>query len=31
MMTLNDISYDGVEADAMINYNSSFGKICTGE
>jgi hypothetical protein len=27
----NDIAYDGIEADASINYNSSFGKICTGE
>ena len=27
----NDIAYDGIEGDAAINYNSSFGKICTGE
>ena len=30
-MTSNDISYGGVESDAAINYNSSFGKIYTGE
>lgn len=28
---MNDIAYDGVESEAAINYNSSFGKICTGE
>ncbi len=27
----NDISYDGIEADAAISYNPSFGKIYTGE
>lgn len=27
----NDVSYDGVEADAALNYNPTFGKICTGE
>ena len=31
METANDIGYDGVEGDAALNYNSSFGKICTGE
>jgi hypothetical protein len=31
MMNSNDICYDGVESDAAINYNPSFGKICTGE
>lgn len=30
-MNSNDISYDGIESDAAINYNPSFGKICTGE
>lgn len=27
----NDISYDGVDPDTALNYNPSFGKICTGE
>ena len=31
MQSSNDISYDGVEADAVLSYNSTFGKICTGE
>jgi hypothetical protein len=28
---MNDIAYEGVESEAAINYNASFGKICTGE
>jgi hypothetical protein len=31
MENSNDIAYDGIEAEAAMNYNSSFGKICTGE
>jgi hypothetical protein len=31
LMSINDTAYDGVESDAIVNYNSSFGKICTGE
>eukprot|EP00347_Sterkiella_histriomuscorum_P011398 403372611 len=31
MMNSNDVSYDGIDADSAINYNPSFGKICTGE
>jgi hypothetical protein len=27
----NDVAYDGVETESALNYNSSFGKICTGE
>ena len=26
-----DVSYDGVPASAALNFNSSFGKISTGE
>jgi hypothetical protein len=29
--SMNDIAYDGVESEAALNYNASFGKICTGE
>jgi hypothetical protein len=28
---MNDISYDGIDSEAALNYNASFGKICTGE
>ena len=31
MENLNDVAYDGVETEAAVNYNPSFGKICTGE
>ena len=31
LLNSNDVSYDGVDSDAAINYNPSFGKICTGE
>ena len=31
MLNSNDICYDGIESDEALNYNSSFGKICTGE
>ena len=31
LLNANDINYDGVETDAALTYNSSFGKICTGE
>ena len=27
----HDIAYDGIETDCALSYNSSFGKICTGE
>lgn len=27
----NDIAYDGIDAESALAYNSSFGKICTGE
>jgi hypothetical protein len=30
-MNANDISYDGIDSDSALNYNPSFGKICTGE
>ena len=29
--TANDISYDGIDSESALNYNSSFGKIFTGE
>lgn len=31
LQNANDINFDGVDADAALNYNPSFGKICTGE
>ncbi|CDW87010.1 UNKNOWN [Stylonychia lemnae] len=31
MMNSNDITCDGIDIDSAINYNPSFGKICTGE
>lgn len=31
LLSMNDISYDGVPANSTILYNPSFGKICTGE
>lgn len=31
MECAHDIAYDGIETDAALSYNSSFGKICTGE
>ena len=31
LMNRCDVSYDGVPASAAINFNSSFGKISTGE
>jgi hypothetical protein len=30
-LNANDISYDGVEADAAVSYNPRFGKIYTGD
>lgn len=30
-MSSNDINYDGIDVDSALNYNPSFGKICTGE
>ena len=31
LMNRCDVSYDGVSAAGAINFNPSFGKICTGE
>ena len=31
LMSRCDVSYDGVSAAGAINFNPSFGKICTGE
>ena len=31
LLNSNDVSYDGIESDAALSYNPSFGKICTGE